>query len=142
MIGDMFMIGLQYISVSEGVSLRDASLSPPALEAVWRGVSRALELLHRQDLVFGDLREMNVLNLAEGDRTLLVDFDGVGRPGESKYPAYLNPNGGLVWLSCRSWERCMMLKTLGGSWTGSLGSGNTRFSFSGSNTHNLNPKKL
>jgi hypothetical protein len=38
-IGDMFMIGMQYISGSEGVSLCDASLSPPALEAVRRDVS-------------------------------------------------------------------------------------------------------
>lgn len=94
-IGDMFMVIMQYIPESEGTSLRN--LSPPlsALEAIRRDVSRALELLHGEDLVFGDLREVNVLYLRDKDRALLVDFDGVGRDGEDRYSACLNRATGL-----------------------------------------------
>jgi hypothetical protein len=116
-IGDMFMVVMQYIPVSEGKSLYAISKLPPALhptrhstlkafeavcrnvskalEAVRRDVSQALGLLHGQDLVFGDLREVNVLYLEEEDHALLVDFDGVGRDGKDRYSACLNPDAEL-----------------------------------------------
>ena len=89
-IGDMFMVVMQYVP---GVPLLDVLLPLPAAthEAVRRDVSEALELLHGQDLVFGDLREANILYLPEdGGRAMLVDFDGVGRDGEDRYSACLN----------------------------------------------------
>jgi len=94
-IGDMFMVIMEYIPNSKGASLYGASLLPPALESVRQGVSQALDLLHGQNLVFGDLRELNVLYLPEEDRVLLVDFDGVGRDGEDRYSACLNHEVGL-----------------------------------------------
>ena len=94
-IGDMYMVVMQYIP---DASLLNASLPLPApnLEAVRRDIKQALDLLHAQDLVFGDLREANVLYLPEGGgRALLVDFDGVGRHGKDRYSACLNPDVGL-----------------------------------------------
>ena len=94
-IGDMFMVVMQYLP---GTSLLDVPLPLPASahEAVHRDVSRALELLHGHDLVFGDLREANLLYLPEeGGHVLLVDFDSVGRDGEDRYPACLNSDAGL-----------------------------------------------
>ena len=94
-IGDMFMVVMQYLP---GTSLLDVLLPLPTstCEAIRRDVSRALELLHEHELVFGDLREANLLYLPEeGGRALLVDFDNVGRDGEDRYPACLNPEAGL-----------------------------------------------
>ena len=84
-IGGMFMVVMEYLP---GASLRDVPLPLPATtyEAVRRDVSRALELLHEQDLVFGDLQAENLLYLPEdGGRTLLVDFDDVGHDGKDRY---------------------------------------------------------
>jgi hypothetical protein len=116
-IDGIFMVVMQYIPASEGKSLYAISSPPPALhptrhnalkafEAVCRDVSKALEavrrdvsqvlgLLHGQGLVFGDLREVNVLYLEKDDRVLLVDFDSVGRDGKDRYSLCLNPDARL-----------------------------------------------
>jgi len=94
-IGDMFMVVMEYLP---GTPLLDVWLPIPASvhEAIRRDVPRALELLHEQDLVFGDLREGNLLYLPEdGGRILLVDFDRVGRDGKDRYSACLNPDAEL-----------------------------------------------
>jgi len=95
-IGDMCMVGMEYVPKSEGQSLFFASPPQPALEGVRKGIDRALDLLHEKGLVFGDLRESNVLYLPkDGGRVLLVDFDGVGRDGKDRYSACLNPEANL-----------------------------------------------
>ena len=38
---------------------------------------------------------MNILYSHQGDRVFLVDFDWVGKDGETHYPACLNPDLGL-----------------------------------------------
>ena len=94
-IGDMFMVVMEYLP---GASLLEVLLPLPASvqEAIHRDVPRALEILHERDFVFGDLREANLLYLPEdGGRALLVDFDSVGRNGEDRYSACLNPDAGL-----------------------------------------------
>jgi len=93
-IGGMFMAVMEYLP---GASLRDVPLPLPAAayEAVRRDTSRALELLHEQDLVFGDLQEENLLYLPEdGGRALLVDFESVGRDGKDMYRPSLGPDVG------------------------------------------------
>jgi len=90
--GDILMVVMEYLPVT---SLRDVPLplSAATYEAVRRDVSRALELLHEQDLVFGDLQEANLLYLPEdGGRALLVDFDNVGCDGKDTYPAFADPD--------------------------------------------------
>ena len=112
-IGDMYMVVMEYVSAK---SLRNASLSLPiyALEVVKRDVPEALKLLHSQGLVFGDLREQNVLYLPDGGgRALLVDFDGVGRDGEDRYSACLNPDAGLGVGRLQIMERSHDTKNLG-----------------------------
>ena len=94
-IGDMFMVVMQYIPSSGGASLYACSLSPAVFEAVHRDISEALKLLHEQDLVFGDLRETNVLYLQNEGRAMLTDFDAVGRHGKDRYSACLNPDANL-----------------------------------------------
>ena len=101
-IGDMYMVVMEYIPASRGCPMdrhsRFIGSSAPqlAIEVVDRDVSKALGLLHARNLVFGDLRETNLLYLPEdGGRVLLVDFDGVGRDGIDRYSTCLNPEAGL-----------------------------------------------
>ena len=91
-ISDMEMVVMEYIPASKGSSLEGSPKPFPARDVVHWDVSKALELLHRQGLIFGDLQELNILYLLEVDCALLIDFDGVGRDGVDWYPACLNPD--------------------------------------------------
>ncbi|KAF9787419.1 hypothetical protein BJ322DRAFT_1055076 [Thelephora terrestris] len=93
-IGDMFMVVMQYISPSDGMALADILPPRPHADVVRPHISKALDLLHAKEFVFGDLREQNVLYLSDG-RILLVDFDGVGVHGISRYSVCLNIEAGL-----------------------------------------------
>ena len=50
-----------------------------------------LRLLHNKDIVFGDLRDPNILYVDSDDSVVLIDFDWAGTDGVSRYPATLNP---------------------------------------------------
>ncbi|KAF9787382.1 hypothetical protein BJ322DRAFT_1107440 [Thelephora terrestris] len=94
-IGDMFMVVMQYVSPSDGMALADIpEPRHPNADAVRPHISKALDLLHAKEFVFGDLREQNVLYLSDG-RILLVDFDGVGVHETSRYSVCLNIEAGL-----------------------------------------------
>ncbi|KAI8996267.1 hypothetical protein BD414DRAFT_575629 [Trametes punicea] len=56
----------------------------------------AVALLHKRNLVFGDLRAPNVL-LLRGGGLMLVDFDWCGREGAAKYPGDINEDGTIKW---------------------------------------------
>ncbi|KAJ2994153.1 hypothetical protein NUW54_g7601 [Trametes sanguinea] len=56
----------------------------------------AIALLHEHNLVFGDLREPNVL-LVKGGGLMLVDFDWCGQEGAAKYPGDMNDDGSIPW---------------------------------------------
>lgn len=95
-IGGMHMVVMEYIPNSKGKSISWTPISQPVLDVVQRDVTKALDLLHKKDLVFGDLRETNLLYLPEdGGRVLFVDFDGVGRHEVDRYSSTLNPKIGL-----------------------------------------------
>lgn len=53
-------------------------------------IKRAMEILHGQDLVFGDLREPNMMVVRDGSGRviggMLVDFDWCGEHGKDVYP--------------------------------------------------------
>ena len=111
-IGDVYMVVMEYIPRTEGRSI-DRRSSGPALprnlpQIVERDVSKALDLLHGQGLVFGDLRAPNLLYLANpnGGRVMLVDFDGVARDGEGRYSSCLNPGAGY----CSGVDRGMIMR--------------------------------
>lgn len=100
-VGGMYMVVMEYIAKPKGWSIDCISSArdpppPPAPEVVRRDVTKALGLLHKENLVFGDLREPNLLYLPEdGGRVLLIDFDGVGVDRVGRYSACLNPGAGL-----------------------------------------------
>lgn len=59
---------------------------------VFEDLESALKILHDKGLVFGDLRNTNVM-LTESDgimKVKLIDFDWTGIEGEERYPASLN----------------------------------------------------
>ncbi|RPD68891.1 hypothetical protein L226DRAFT_548375 [Lentinus tigrinus ALCF2SS1-7] len=70
---------------------------------VYEDVRSAIELLHGEGLVFGDLRPPNVMCVPRGSASgeapnlgaMLVDFDWVGRADEGRYPVVLNDDLGI-----------------------------------------------
>ena len=68
--------------------LREDKIPIPTIVSERVGV--AVHLLHENNIVFGDLRDPNILYDASKDCVVLVDFDWAGKDGESRYPATLN----------------------------------------------------
>ncbi|KAG9045825.1 hypothetical protein FS837_005615 [Tulasnella sp. UAMH 9824] len=78
-------------------SLGKTTISPSTRMA--KDINKAIETLHSNNLVFGDLRPPNVMACTregEGGETeegaMLVDFDLAGKAGETLYPKTLNPD--------------------------------------------------
>ena len=99
-IGGLYMVVMEYESnasplhrfiLPPGSPLPD----PPSPEVLRRDLTKALNLPHGQDLVFCDLRSANIPYSPKDERSLLVDFDGVGKHGESRYSPCLNTELGL-----------------------------------------------
>jgi RIO-like serine/threonine protein kinase len=89
-IGDLYMVVMDRVDGKSIWQLREDKIPVP--EIVARSVTDAIELLHENDIVFGDLRDPNILYDASKARVVLVDFDWSGKHGESRYPATLNPS--------------------------------------------------
>ncbi|KAG6910125.1 hypothetical protein DXG01_012884 [Tephrocybe rancida] len=87
------MYGGRYMIVMDFVEGRQAvdSLSDPH----FKQVEQAIQLLHMQDLVFGDLRPPNILIM--NGKVMIVDFDWCGKAGEARYPPSLNIDKALGW---------------------------------------------
>ncbi|KAF8633899.1 hypothetical protein AX17_004341 [Amanita inopinata Kibby_2008] len=62
-------------------------------------VRSTIELLHKNGLVFGDLRQSNIVieKADSGEKALLIDFEWVGIDGQARYPALLNDSGEIAW---------------------------------------------
>jgi serine/threonine protein kinase len=63
---------------------------PPSAKVVRQDLTKALDLLHGRDFVFGDLRPPNVLYSPRRDCAFLIGFDGVGKHMKDRYPTSLN----------------------------------------------------
>lgn len=57
-------------------------------DVIFNEVEQAIEVLHKNGLVFGDLRPPNVM-ISDG-RAHLVDFDWCAQDGMGRYPVSLN----------------------------------------------------
>ena len=62
---------------------------------VLKEVEKAVGILHTKNIVFGDLRQPNIM-IADG-RVMLIDFDWCGVHGEGMYPVSLNDSGDIDW---------------------------------------------
>jgi hypothetical protein len=89
-IGDLYMVVMDRVGGKSIWQLHEDKEPVPAI--VFRSVKDAIDLLHKNDIVFGDLRDPNMVYDASEARVILVDFDWPGKDGESRYPATLNPS--------------------------------------------------
>ncbi|KAJ7447366.1 hypothetical protein B0H11DRAFT_1636574, partial [Mycena galericulata] len=58
-----------------------------------RTLGNAIDKLHAEKLVFGDLRPPNII--VHNSSVHLVDFDWAGRVGEARYPSTINMDPGI-----------------------------------------------
>jgi hypothetical protein len=87
-IGDLYMVVMDRVDGKSIWQLKEDKIEVP--EIVSKRVGDALRLLHESNVVFGDLRDPNIIYDAFKGRVVLVDFDWPGKDGESRYPATLN----------------------------------------------------
>ena len=64
-------------------------LDEKTTEIVRSKVLRAIELLHLNGLVFGDLRSPNVM-ITNANEVKLIDFNWAGEEGQAKYPSLIS----------------------------------------------------
>jgi len=76
------MVVMEYI---EGDTVDKASVLPKDIR---EKAEKAIQKLHDAQLVFGDLRAVNVM--VSGDKVFLIDFDWAGKVNEARYPLYLS----------------------------------------------------
>jgi len=66
-----------------------AEMDRGVIQTVRSEVQRALEVLHSNRLVFGDLRLLNILITKDGN-VKLIDFNWAGEDGQAKYPPLIS----------------------------------------------------
>lgn len=90
LVGGLYMVVMEYINSRPLPLIR----SDYNRQDVYRDLEKAVQALHDQNFVFGDLRPRNiVLKPQDGmtqPRAMLIDFDWVGEHQVSKYPASWN----------------------------------------------------
>jgi len=89
-IGDLYMVVMDHVDGKSIWQLQKDKMPVPAI--VFERVSDAVGLLHEKDIVFGDLRDPNILYDASKGQVVLVDFDWPGTDGQTRYSATLNIN--------------------------------------------------
>ena len=110
MVGGVFMVVMEQVDGRDSYSeFRHRDLPRTVLD----DIERALEKLHDEQLVYGDMRRPNIMVVkrpksrdddVDGEvenenewRGLLIDFDWSGRVGVVKYPPTLNTSGEIKW---------------------------------------------
>lgn len=100
-IGGMYMVVMEYLQDAKPLDhffpqYPTPLPPPPDVDVVRRDLTKALDLLHKKDLVFSDLRERNVLySPKDKGRVFLIDFDAVGEHGKDRHSPCLNTELGL-----------------------------------------------
>jgi len=95
-VGELYMVVMDHVDGKSIWQLQQDKMPVPAI--IPQKVEEAVRLLHEEDIVFGDLRDPNILYVASEGHVFLVDFDWPGKDGESRYPATLNPGtDGKTW---------------------------------------------
>jgi serine/threonine protein kinase len=87
------MVVMKFVA---GDTLAEAmqTMNEEMIEMVRSEVQRALELLHSNGLVFGDLRPPNVM-IDKNGKVKLIDFNWPGEEGQAKYPSLMSQ--GIAW---------------------------------------------
>ncbi|KAG8901516.1 hypothetical protein FRB99_005262 [Tulasnella sp. 403] len=78
-----------------GRTLFNAEVPKKDRSRITAAIRQAIDHLHQQGLVFGDLRPPNIV--VTETETYLVDFDWCGRHSDARYPEAINMSGEIVW---------------------------------------------
>ncbi|QRV94453.1 kinase domain protein [Ceratobasidium sp. AG-Ba] len=102
---DYYMIVMDFVN-----GIRFDQLPPKLLsKEVTNSIEKALQTLHDADLVFGDLRPLNVMVLRDATGTptnaQLVNFEWCGKHQEGRYPLRISRS--FDWVSGVSWGGVM-----------------------------------
>ncbi|KAG7100087.1 hypothetical protein E1B28_001868 [Marasmius oreades] len=104
------MIVMEYIS--NAVTLYDLTGTASDARQIAEHLRRAVDSLHMNNYVFGDLRPTNIMvQILEGKahrhkgeseeereiRVALVDFDWAGKDGKARYPSGISFGGTIAW---------------------------------------------
>ena len=92
-IGNLYMVVMDRVDGTSLWQIQEDKKPVPAI--VSKCMQDAIHILHAKNIVFGDLRDPNILCLASKACAMLVDFDWCGKDGEDRYPATLN--SGIAW---------------------------------------------
>ncbi|TFK19282.1 hypothetical protein FA15DRAFT_648623 [Coprinopsis marcescibilis] len=93
-VGDLYMVVMDRVNGKSLWHLLQEGTAIPAF--VLEKVEEAISYLHDANMVFGDLRDANILYcLASDGGVFLVDFDWAGKDGQDLYPATLNTESRL-----------------------------------------------
>jgi predicted Ser/Thr protein kinase len=79
--GGLFMIVMDRVY---GYSMSVVANSRKLPKSVYEDVEAAVKLLHDENIVFGDLRSLNVM-VVDGKRAMMIDFDWAGEDGKARY---------------------------------------------------------
>lgn len=91
------VIGRRIMVIMERVNGKPMNTFPrnSLPSSVFEDIAEALNILHARNIVFGDLRDMNVMVLDEDSKgrigAQLIDFDWADKNGKAFYPATINP---------------------------------------------------
>ncbi|CAA7270120.1 unnamed protein product [Cyclocybe aegerita] len=83
--GHLRMIVMDFV---DGETVEKAQTLPPTFH---QQIQDILTVLHQADYVFGDLRGPNVM-ITKNNEVVFIDFDMVGKHGESTYPIMMSPS--------------------------------------------------
>ena len=87
-VGGLYMVVMDRVDAKSLWQLQTGKTPIPTI--VLEHVRQAVYLLHQHNIVFGDLRDPNILYDASKNGAVLVDFDWPGEDGVSRYPPTLN----------------------------------------------------
>ena len=85
LIGRLYMVVMDYVDSPPLCYVKDRT----DYDVIYNDVQTAIQLLHQKNLVYGDLRDQNIVPKPTGG-AMLIDFDWVGRHRNTKYPASWN----------------------------------------------------
>ncbi|CAG8827639.1 23194_t:CDS:2 [Gigaspora margarita] len=86
-----YMVVMDYVKAKPLYNCSN-SLSHDECKTVFEDIEEAISKLHKQNIVFADLRDSNILvNKSQGQcQGMLIDFDWVGEEGIECYPSFMN----------------------------------------------------
>ncbi|KAH9066510.1 kinase-like domain-containing protein [Lactarius vividus] len=85
-LGGLIMVVMEY---SDGITVHQRYGNDQLPQLIFEQVEEGLEILHANNIVFGDLRPPNIL-ITKDNHVLLIDFDWCGLDAEQTYPVSLN----------------------------------------------------